>query len=184
MIILLESPWPWICLGIVAEAALAAMLVTLRRRALIWAMLGVLALTIAGVVVERMVVTERERVEAAMEGLVASLNANDLNKLLSDYIAPDAMRTRGRASWALGRIQIQRANYHNLRVTINRLTSPITADVQFDGVVDYRDRMGEFPYSHYAAHFSVELELRDGRWLVTDHVEYDLYGGQHQDERY
>src|SRR3990167_1940690 len=122
MTILLESPWPWICLGIVAEATLAAMLVTMRRRALIWAMLGVLAFTIAGVAVERLVVTERERVEAAMEGNVAAPNAHDLNRLLRDSIAPDAQLTRGRATWALERIQIQRTNYHNLRVTINRLT--------------------------------------------------------------
>ena len=45
-------------------------------------------------------------------------------------------------------------------------------DAEFDGGVDFRDRQGEFPYGHYRAHFVVELELRDGRWLVTDHVEY------------
>jgi hypothetical protein len=184
MTIFLESPWPWILFGIVAEAVLAALLVTYRRPAVFWGMLGALVLTIAGVVVERLVVTERERVEAAMDGIVASLNANDLDRLLRDYIAPDAFGTRGRAVWALNRIQIHRANYHNLRVTINRLTSPATADAEFDGVVDYRDRLGEFPYSHYAAHFVVELELRDGRWLVTDHVEYDIHGIQRQDERY
>jgi hypothetical protein len=184
MLIFLESPWPWIFLGIVAEAVLATMLVTMRQAKLLWWMLGALVFMIAGVVVERLVVTERERVEAAMEGIVAALNANDLPRLLNDYIAPNAAVTRARASWALGRIHVQRANYHNLRVTINRLTSPITADAEFDGGVDFRDQQGEFPYGHYRAHFVVELELRDGRWLVTDHVEYDMFGGQHQEERY
>jgi len=184
MMILLESPWPWILFGIVVEAILGAVLVTYRRPAVLWGMLGVLVFTIAGVVVERLVVTERERVEAVMDGIVAALNANDLERLLNEYIAPDAHGTRGRAVWALNRVQIQRVNYHNLRVTINRLTSPITADAEFDGVVEYRDRLGEFPYSYYAARFVVELELRNGRWLVTDHVEYDIHGVQRQDERY
>jgi len=184
MMVFLESPWPWIFFGIVAEAILAVVLVTSRRPAIFWGMLGALVLTVAGVVVERLVVTDRERVEAAMDGIVAALNANDLEGLLRDYIAPDALGTRGRAVWALNRVQVHRANYHNLRVTINRLTSPITADAEFDGVVDYRDRLGEFPYSHYAARFVVELELRDGRWLVTDHVEQDIYGIERQDERY
>ncbi len=184
MTIFLESPWPWIFLGIVAEAVLATMLATMRQGRLLWWMFGALGFMIAGVAVERLVVTERERVEAAMEGIVAALNANDLNTLLSQYIAHDAAGTRSRAGWALGRIQVQRANYHNLRVTINRLTSPVTANAEFDGGVDFRDQQGEFPYGHYRAHFVVELELRDGRWLVTDHVEYDMFGGQHQDERY
>ncbi len=184
MTILVESPWPWILVGIVVEAILAVTLVTYRRAVLLWGMVGVLAFTIAGVVVERLVVTERERAEAAMDGIVACLNANDLDRLLRDYIAPDAHGTRGRAAWAMNRVEIHRANYHNLRVTINRLTSPITADAEFDGVVDYRDRLGEFPYGHYAARFVVELELRDNRWLVTDHVEYDLYGVERQNERY
>ena len=48
MIIFLESPWPWILIGIVAEAILAAILVTNRRAALLWAMAGVL-----GFVIER-----------------------------------------------------------------------------------------------------------------------------------
>ncbi len=184
MIIFLESPWPWIFLGIVAEAVLAAILVTTRQGRLLWGMLGVLGVAVAGLVVERLVVTEREQVAATMEGIVAALNANALDTLLSRYVAPDAGVTRGRASWALERIEIQRANYHNLRVEVNHLTSPTTAIAEFDGGVDFRDRKGEFPYGHYRAHFVVELELRDGQWLVTDHVEYDMFGGQHQDERY
>ncbi len=184
MTVFLESPWPWLFLGIVAEAVLAAVWVTTRQSTLLWGMAGALAFMVVGVAVERLVVTERERVEAAMEGIVAALNANDLDRLLNEYIAPDAGVTRGRASWALGRIHIQRANFHNLRVAINRLTSPITATAEFDGGVDFRDRQGEFPYGHYRAHFVVELELRDGRWLVTDHVEYDVFGGQHQGDRF
>jgi hypothetical protein len=184
VIVFVESPWPWILIGIVAEAILAAILVSTRRTVLLWAMLGVLGFAIAGVVVERLVVTERERVEATIDGIVAALNANDLPRLLGDYIAPDAARTRARAKWALNRVEIQGAHYRNLRITINRLTSPITAEAQFDGSVSYHDRMGEFPYNYYAAHFVVELELRNGRWLVTDHVEYDIYGVQHQNDRY
>jgi hypothetical protein len=184
MIIFLESPWPWILIGIVAEAILAGVLVTTRRPALLWGMLGVLGFVIAGVAVERLVVTEREQVEAAMDGIVSALNANDLDRLLRDYISPDAYTTRGRATWALNRVEIQRANYRNLRVTINRLTSPITAQAEFDGNVHYEDRKREFPYRYYAARFVVELELRDGHWLVTDHVEYDFYGTERQDERY
>ena len=96
--IFLESPWPWIVLGIVAEALLAAVLATTREGKLLWAMAGALVFMVAGVVVKRLVVTERERVEAAMEGIVAALNANDVNPLLIRHVAPDAATPRARAS--------------------------------------------------------------------------------------
>lgn len=184
MTIFLESPWPAILMGIVAEAILGAVLVTTRRAMLLGAMAAVLVVALLGVALELLVVTEREQVEASLDGIVAALNANDLDRLLRDYIAPDAYRTRARASWALGRVEIQQAKYHNLRVTINKLTSPPTADVEFYGVVYYRDRLGEIPREYYSAQFVAEFELRDGRWMVTDHVEYDIYGATHQDDRF
>jgi len=110
--------------------------------------------------------------------------ANDLDGLLRNYISPDADTTRRRAAWALGRIEVDRINYHNLRITINRLTSPITAEAEFDGSVSFRDRRGEFPYNNYAARFKLELELRDGRWLVTGHEERDALGVRHEEDRY
>ena len=167
-----------------SEAILAAILVTNRRAALLWAMAGVLGFVIVGVVIERSIVTEREQVEKVMDGIMSALNHNDLDRLLRDYVAPDAAKTRGRAVWALNRIEIERASYHNLRVTVNRLTSPVTAEAEFNGTVYYDDRLREFPYRSYAARFRVELELRDGHWLVTDHVEYDFYGTERQDERF
>ena len=184
MTIFLESPWPAILMGIVAEAILAAVLVTTRRAVVLWAMGAVLTVALMGVALELLVVTEREQVEASLDGIVAALKANDLDRLLRDYIAPDAYRTRGRASWALGRVEIQHAHYHDLSITINDLTTPPTADVEFFGVVHYRDRLGEIPREYYSAHFVAEFELRDGRWMVTDHVEYDGYGIAHQDDRF
>jgi len=184
MTIFLESPWPVILMGIVAEAVLAVVLVTTRRGLLLGAMGGVLVVVLLGVALEILVVTEREQVERTLDGIIASLNANDLNRLLEDYVAPDARTTRARAAWALNRVEIQQAKYHNLRVTINRLTSPPTALAEFYGVVFYRDRKGEIPHEYYSAQFAAEFELRDGRWMVTDHVEYDVYGVQHQDDQF
>ena len=40
MMIFLESPWPWLFLGIAVEAVLAVALVR-TQRGLLWAMLGV-----------------------------------------------------------------------------------------------------------------------------------------------
>ena len=89
MTLLFENPLRIIFIGIVIEAVLGIVLLRTGRGAMLWAMLGVLALTLAGVAVERLVVTEKERVEMTLDGITSALEANDLTRVLS-YIAPDA----------------------------------------------------------------------------------------------
>ncbi len=80
MTLLFENPLRIIFIGIVIEAVLGIVLLRTGRGALLWAMLGVLALTLAGVVVERLVVTEKERVEMTLDGITSALEANDLKR--------------------------------------------------------------------------------------------------------
>ncbi len=177
MTILFENPLRIIFIGIVIEALLGIVLFRTGRGALLWAMLGVLALTLAGVVVERMVVTQRERVEMTLDGITSALEANDLKRVLS-YIAPGAVQTRNRAAWALGRIEVQSARIYKLEITINRLTSPMTAKAAFFGHVRYRDRQGEIPYNNYGSRFVVDLHKEGAAWVVTGHVEVQEMEGK------
>jgi ketosteroid isomerase-like protein len=170
MDILFENPLRIIFIGIVIEAVLGIVLFRTGRGALLWAMLGVLALTLLGVVIERLVVTERERVEMTLDGITAALEANDLKRVLS-YVAPEAVQTRNRAAWALGRIEVQSAWIYRLEITVNRLTSPMTAKAAFFGHISYRDRQGESPYNNYGSRFVADLRKQGDIWVVTGHVE-------------
>jgi len=177
MAFIFENPWWIICFGIVLEAVLGVLLFRTGRGLLLWIMLGVLALTLLGVLVERLVVTERERVEMTLDGITAALEANDLNRVLS-YVSPDATQTRGRAAWAMRRIEVQSARIYNLEITINRLTSPPTAKAVFVGHIGYRDRQGEIPYNNYGSRFAVDLCKQGNVWVVTGHVEEHEADGQ------
>jgi hypothetical protein len=170
MTVFLENPLPILFLGLLAEGLLAAILVHTRRGVLIVPMVAVLLLVLGGVVLERLVVTERERVEATLDGAVAALNHNDLPAVLG-YLTAGAERTRERAEWAMARVEFTSVSIHGLEIKVNRLTSPPTAEARFQGVAHYRDRRGEFPYEHYAARFIVQLQLEDDTWRITDHVE-------------
>jgi hypothetical protein len=170
MTILFENPLRIIFIGIVIEAVLGIVLFRTGRGALLWAMIGVLALTVLAVVVERLVVTEKERVEMTLDGITSALEANDLSRLLS-YIAPGAIQTRNRAAWAMGRIEVQSARIYWLNITVNRLTSPMTAKAAFSGHIYYRDRQGEIPYNNYGSKFIVDLRKLGDVWVVTGHVE-------------
>lgn len=165
--ILLESPWPWLLLGIAAEAALAVALVRTQRGHLIWAMLGVAVVMLLGLAVERVVVTEREAVEMTLDEGVAAARANNLNRLLA-CISPKATKARNYAAWVMSRAEVQEAYIHGLEITINRLTSPPTARARFSAIGRGRDRRGEFPDQPFAQRVVVELRREGGRWLVSD----------------
>jgi hypothetical protein len=165
--ILLESPWPWILLGIAAEAALAVALVRTQRGHLIWAMLGVAVVMLLGLAVERLVVTEREAVEMTLDAGVAAARANDVNRLLA-CISPRATRTREYARLIMGRAQVEDARILHLEITINHATSPPTARARFQAFGQGRDRMNELPYRTFAKWVVVELRREGDRWLVGD----------------
>ena len=78
MSIFLDSPWPAILFGIIGEAVLAVMLLRSGRGVLLGAMAGVLALSLAGVGVERLVVTDNKLIAAVIYDAAAALEANDL----------------------------------------------------------------------------------------------------------
>ena len=170
---LVENPVPIIFIGIVAEAVLGVVLLQTGRGVLLLAMLGVLLLVLGGVALEWLVVTEVERVEASLDGVAAALEANDSNAVVS-YISPAASGTRSRAQWALSEYEVTDTTIRNLEISVNRLTSPPTAEARFDGVISLAARKGAMlPYNNYPAQFTVKFRLEGDRWLITGHSEGD-----------
>jgi hypothetical protein len=165
--IFVESPWFWMLSGLAIEAALAIALLRSQRGSLIWAMLGVAVLTLAGLGLERFVVTDREAVAMTLDAGAAAAEANDLNRLLA-CIAPDAQKPRNFARWVLSQATLQEARVRDLEVSINRLTSPPTARARFMAVGRGRDRAGQLPYEVFARQVTVTLRQEGNRWLATD----------------
>lgn len=165
--IFVESPWFWMLSGLAVEAALAIALLRSQRGYLIWVMLGVAVLTLGGLGLERLVVTEREAVAMTLDAGAAAAEANDVNRLL-DCISPQAQKPRNFARWVLSQATIQEARVRDLEIKINRLTSPPTASARFLAVGRGRDRGGQIPYEVFARRVTVTLRLEGGRWLATD----------------
>jgi len=174
MTMLAEDPKLAIFLGIIALAVLASTLTQTRRYLLVFSgMVVVILLTTAGVVFERLVETEKEQIEAVLGRIETALEANDLAQLL-EHVSPEAEKSRYRARWALEAVEITDARVRNLEVVVNRLTSPPTAEARFDGTIRFRYRMDLGGRDFYPARFVVQFQLEDDRWLLTDHVEYQL----------
>lgn len=173
MVIVLESPWPILFIGIAVEAVLAVVLLRTGRGAVLWGMIGVAAFVLLGLLIEWLVVTEREAVEYTLDACVAAVEANDVERLLS-CISPSAQQARKDARWVLGRVQVERARINDLEIKINRLTSPPTATARFQAIGTGRDRKGESPYQTFGQRVTVELRQENARWLVAGYNIEDL----------
>jgi hypothetical protein len=170
---LLEDPMPVILCGIVAEAVLGIILLTTRRGVLLWAMAGVLVLVLAGVGLEWLIETERERVEATVEAAAAAVRANDRQGLL-ERVHPSAVDARRLVNWAFGEVDFTDAQITHIEVqSINDLTSPPTAKVHVVGNVFFNHRSGQDPYGRRHIDLLLELRLESGRWLVSGYEWHD-----------
>jgi hypothetical protein len=166
--IFLESFWPVLLIGIAVEAVLMVALLRTGRGNLLWAMIGVALFTIAGVVVERLVVTQREAVENTLDAAVDAVLASDLNRLL-DCVSPTAKKTRDDARQVFGRVEVGSTYIHSMEIKIDDRTSPYTAKARFQVIGQARDRKGEIPYEGFNRAVTVELRLEGNRWLVYDY---------------
>jgi hypothetical protein len=173
MVIFLESPWPILFIGIAVEAVLGMMLMQSGRGKYLVAMIGAAVVVLIGLVVERLVVTDREAVEQTLDAAVVAVRNNNLNGLL-DCIDPKAQEPRDLSRWVLNRCEVQEGHISDLQITVNRLTNPPRAEAKFLAVGKGRDRMGEFPHEAFAQRVVVQLQLQGNRWLVTGYKLLDF----------
>lgn len=166
--IFLESPWPILLFGIAVEAILAVILIRTGRGILLAAMAGVALFVMAGVVVERLVVTEREKVARTIDGAAAALEANNLQRLLQ-FVSPSALATREKARWAIAQAEFIQVRIRNLDISIVHTTSPPTAKATFTVLVTGKDRNGAYGEMTRPFPLTLHLRLESGSWLITDY---------------
>lgn len=168
----IESPWPALALGFSLQVILAMALARTGRAAIIPVMVLALAATVGLLALERVVVTEREEVEDALDAVADALESNDVPAVLAAF-SPDCPRL-GEVKSALARFTVREAHVGgDLEVRINRLTNPPSAATYFTGRIDGRDARGEFPYEHMIRKFKVTLHRRGGKWLIADYSDAD-----------
>ena len=168
MAIFVESPWPILFVGIAVEAVLAFLFVRTGLGKFLIAIIGVAVLIVAGLIVERFVVTDRKLVEQTLDTAVAAVRRNDLQGAL-DCVSPSAKKARQLPTTVFGWVTFEDAYIRRLEINVNRLSSPPTAEAKFQAFGRARDRRGEIPYQGFSRNVSLELRRENGRWLVTDY---------------
>ena len=101
MEIFVDSPWPAIFFGLIGEAILAVALVRTGRGALLWAMAGVLAVSLGGVALARFVVTEKKLAAAVIYDCAHAAEKNDADGILR-HISPRTKSCTGGSATPCG----------------------------------------------------------------------------------
>ena len=167
MVNLLEDPTPIILAGIAIEAVLGIVLLRSGRGAVLVVM-GVVAILVgAGVLVERLVVTQREQVEAVIEAGRLATESNDLRAALA-LVAPAASEAQQLARQGFAEARFGEVKVRGLTISVDRKTKPPSASARFQVIAEFESRHGNVPYRNYVGAMTVKLERSGSRWLVTD----------------
>lgn len=164
---LTETYWPAVLTGFAVEGVLFIMLLITGRGRLLWAMAGVLAVTLGLVAVERLVVTEREEVAQTLDEVAAALTENDLPRVLK-HVASSAPQTRSAAQSAMARVTIRSAKVgSDLKIDISNSAVPQTATARFVAQFSGNDRGGQTPFDKVPQRLEVSLVKEDGQWRIA-----------------
>jgi hypothetical protein len=167
--ILLQDPLPIIIFGVITVAVLAVALLRTGRGVLLFVILGVIGITLAGVGIEWLVITEQEHVEAALDATAIALESNDRDAVLA-CCASSADHTRSEARRALRYVEFIKIKINALEIDdINYLTAQPTVTARFTALISARDRKGDFGELTRPISFTVRLRKESDRWLITSH---------------
>ena len=166
---LLENPVPIWAVGAVLATFAAIVLAARRNLPSLFALVGVVLLTLILVLVECLVVTEREEVEAAVYRLAAAVESGDLPAVFA-MLDPAAVNVRSDATLLMPRLKIAKARVGGqLTVEVDLSTKPPQAVSRFRGLLDAVDTRSGVKFVYYD-----EVEItwlrQKGRWLVDDYT--------------
>ncbi len=170
---LLENPVPIYAVGAVLATLCGLAFVARRNLPSLLAFVGVVAATLLLVLVERLVVTNREQVEAAVVDILLAIEENDLPTVLT-MIDPAAAEVRDDAETLMPLVRVEDTGATSLRVKVDTTAESLTAVAKFRGKVD-----GIHRSSGQRVFYFEEVHLfwvkREGRWLVVD---YQVHTGE------
>lgn len=146
------------------------------RKELAFAAGLVLLLTIVGVVVERLVVTDREALEATLQEIAHDVATNN-HRALYKHISDTAPDLRKRAESEVPGYHFQSCRVTKIHtVTVNSTARPKTAEVEFNVVFsgDFRYEGTEFNNISGARWIKLDfIQDQDGRWKVENYDHAD-----------
>ena len=171
-----ESPMTAIIVGGLTTALMITAFLKTGSKFLLAGTIVAIAGTIGMVVMERMVVTERERVEQTIYDVAACVERNDVEGAIS-HVHSQANRIRNHAtrefsSWKFSRVVVK----NNLEVKLTPPGNPQTATATFNVVVILSDASESIKDQHVARLVRVTLRKEQDDWRVWEYSHMNPLG--------
>jgi hypothetical protein len=164
-----EDPTPILIAGGITLIVLLVFLLKTGRGAILYAMAGVALFMGLAVLIDKLVVTDRERIANVIYDAGAAAKRNDLSAVVA-FISPSVPAVQQDARRWIGQAKLDEVTITNMRIDLDRSTNPPTATAVFRGFAQgqLRDRSAVYAGTYFGlitAHFRREGD----RWVVTDY---------------
>jgi hypothetical protein len=170
MTLLLENPWPAILTGAIVEVALVVALIATGRGRLLFAMVGVLVVTLAMFLLEWFVATDREQIETQLHAAADGLSENYPSKVLAT-ISDSATELRRFAESTMSAVVFRDVTIdkESLKIVVDDHASPPVAAASSRVVAIGGDRAGNIRGYQHVEEATLRLAKEPSGWRITDY---------------
>jgi hypothetical protein len=164
-----ENPLPILTGGGVVLLVLLVLLLKTGRGAILTAMLGVAILMGLAVLIDRLVVTDRERVANLVYEAAAAAQRNEIEPIIAN-ILPSATAVRAEARRWIGQARLSDVTITNMRVDLDRGAKPPVATAVFRVIAkgEIRDRTAVYPGDYFGL-ITAHFVRSEDRWMLADY---------------
>jgi hypothetical protein len=171
---LLESPYTIVALGVALIFALGVAWTTTGRQQLLYALAAAIALLFAGLLTERLIVTDREKIESTLREIARDVKNNDHRRIVSHiHSSATAIKQKAQA-------ELPKYHFTDFRITrinsldVDRSVDPPSAVVELNVVGGGTFHEHSIEMDHVARWVKLHLlREKDGRWTVAEYEHDD-----------
>jgi len=170
---LFENPLPAVLMGGLTVAMLGSGWLRTGQKWLLYLMVVVILLTVGAVVLERMVVTDREQIERTLHEIADLVEQNRIDAAL-EYAYSGSPEIREQAITELGSYRFHRIDIkRNLKIEVFPDHIPPKATAEFNVLVVFSTKDG-FLNQEYVLRFVEVTFYRedDGQWRAAEYHHY------------
>jgi hypothetical protein len=169
---LFEQPIVIVMVGVAVVLALAGAWSATGRRELLYGVGAALVLLIAGLIVERMVVTDREAIRETLARIARDVQSNN-RRAVVQHIAMGASSLKQKAEAELPNYKFTECRVTKVHsIDVNSTATPPTAIARFNVIASGSFSYGGVDVSDSQVPRWIELQMvkeKDGRWAVEDY---------------
>jgi len=174
---LFESPMLVIVIGLTTAALLGGLWLQTGKRVLLVLLVGMLALTVTGVILERSVETDREQIDSTLHRIARDIERNDRPAVLA-HIHSQAADIRQAAAMETSMYVFEHVKIKsNLQIEVHAGTDPKTATATFNVVlIGTGGQLGKNS-TRVPRYMILELEQEGGAWRVRNYTHKEPSAG-------